>query len=147
MWRFWGILFVLVLAALVGYMSHAIQTEAMSIRLLADSKLSVTYPDLIAIILTAFAVIMAIGSIALATAAIIGWNTIESKAMKMAAAIINEDLTNEESGKLQKVIKSAITDSSSPLHKTLKTEAQKLMYSGVAGLGGTDEGAADNGHS
>ena len=130
MWKFFGILLVLLLAAAVGYLAHAVQTEAIGIRLFAGSQLSASYPDLIAIILTAFGVIMAIASIGLAAAAVIGWNSIEAKAMRTAADIIRGDL-NDDTGKLHALIKGAISDESSPFHRTLKSEAQRMMYSGI----------------
>jgi hypothetical protein len=130
MWKFFGIFLVVILAVTVGYLAHAVQTEAVGIRLFAGSQLTASYPDLIAIILTAFGVIMAIASIALGTAAIIGWHSIEAKAMRTAADVIKGDLGDAD-GRLHKLLKEAISNTNSPLHKTLKIEAQKLMYSGV----------------
>jgi hypothetical protein len=130
MWKFFGIFLVVILAASVGYLAHTIQTEALGIRLVADSQLTASYPDPIAIILTAFGVIMAIASIGLATAAVIGWNSIEGKAMRTASGIIGSDLDDPQ-GRLHKLIKEAISDNSSPFHRTLQKELQIIMYSGV----------------
>jgi len=130
MWKNIGILCVLILCALIGYLLHAIQTESLNITLYADSQLDVSYADMIAIILTVFGVIFAIVSIALATAAVVGWNSIEAKAMRTASGVIRGDLV-DSNGKLHRIIKAAIADTSSPLHQTLKQEAQNLMYQGI----------------
>jgi uncharacterized membrane protein len=130
MWNVLGAILVVTLALAVGYLGHAIQIEATEIRLFAGSQLQISYPDLITIILTAFGVIIAVASIGLAGAAVIGWNSIEGKAMRTAAGVIKSDL-NDNNGKLHKLIKEAISDRKSPFHQTLQAEMQKMIFSGV----------------
>lgn len=130
MWKTIGIVLVVLLAFAVGYLAHTIQFESTEIRLFAGSQLQISYPDLIAIILTAFGVIIAIASIGLAAAAVIGWNSIEGKAMRTASTVIRSDL-NDVNGKLHKLIKDAISDRNSPFHMTLQNEMQKMIFSGV----------------
>lgn len=128
---------VIMLAISVGYLGHTVQSESMEIKLLSGSQVQITYPDLITIILTAFGVIIAVASIGLATAAVIGWNSIEGKAMRTATEVLKTDIDNPD-GKLQKLIKEAIADNKSPFHQTLKAEISKMMenemYRGVSGF-------------
>ena len=133
MWKVSGFLLVVLLSVVIGYILNPLLTEGFQINLIPDSKLTVTYPDMIAIILTSFGVIIAIASIGLAAAAIIGWNSIEGKAMNVAQRVTRDDLDSGD-GRLHKTIKEAISDPSSPLHDTLKIEAKRLMFQGVSDI-------------
>ena len=138
MWKHVGIILVVILAIAVGYFVHAVQAGTMGYSLVTSIHPDIKYSDLISVILTAFAVIIALAGIVLAIAAIVGWNSIEGKAMRIAEKSIKDDLDAND-GKLHKTIKDAIRDPSSPLHKTLKTEAQNLGYKGIMGIGATTD--------
>ncbi|KKB10153.1 hypothetical protein [Devosia chinhatensis] len=131
---------IAILSMTIGYLAHVIQTESLDIKLLSGNQWQISYPDLITIILTAFGVIIAVASIGLATAAVIGWNSIEGKAMRTASEVLSKDIDDAD-GKLQMLVKAAIADTSSPFHRTLKDEIQKLMekemYRGIGSFEST----------
>ncbi|MGN6103090.1 MAG: hypothetical protein ACTHOR_18275 [Devosia sp.] len=83
MWRLAAIGLMVVVALLVGYLISDVQIGGMHI-IKTPALSDVSYSDFVTIILTVFGVIVAIASIALAAAGVIGWNSIEGKAIGTA---------------------------------------------------------------
>jgi hypothetical protein len=133
-----GAVFALIGAALVGYIFSSVQLGVVTVGKV-PSAIDVSYVDMVTISLTVFGIILALASIGLAVAGVVGWNSIEGKAMKVAEEVTSLNLNDTESS-LHRLLKAAISDVDSPLHKTLKDEAQKAMFAGVQGMDNdTDE--------
>jgi hypothetical protein len=124
-----GVIAFAVVMILLGYLLHTAQVGGLRVLQLGE-PVNVSYSDLVAILLTAFAVIIAVAGIALAVAGVVGWNSIEGKAMRTAENVTRANLDDEKS-RLHKIIKDAVRDPASPLHRTLKKEAQRVMFEGV----------------
>lgn len=121
-------------AGVLGYLIADVQFGVLTLAK-TPPKVDVSYADVVTITLTVFGIFLALASIVLAVAAIVGWNSIEGKAMSVAESVTRARL-DDESSSLHRIIKEAISDGDSPLHNTLKAEAQKAIYAGVQGMEG-----------
>lgn len=137
MWRGVGIGLVVGVAGVAGYLLHIAHTGGIAVHRIGP-PVELSYADFVAILLTGFGIIIAVAGVALAAAGIVGWNSIESKAMSIAERITKSNIEDED-GKLHALIKDAVANPNSPLHNTLKAEIQRFMFEGIMNVESDDD--------
>lgn len=137
MWKGIGIGLVIGMAGTLGYLLHIAHSGGIIVQNNHNAT-ELSYADFVAILLTAYGIIIAVAGVALAVAGIVGWNSIEAKAMAMAEKITKDNIEEEE-GKLHSLIRDAVSNADSPLHNTLKAEIQRFMFEGIMDVGKDDD--------
>ncbi len=137
MWKGIGIGLVIGMAGTMGYLLHIAHSGGILVQS-SGKATELSYADFVAILLTAYGIIIAVAGVALAVAGIVGWNSIEAKAMAIAEKITKENI-EEEGGKLHGILREAVSNVDSPLHNTLKAEIQRFMFEGIMDVGKDDD--------